>query len=136
MIWKTKTHEFTATVCQRTGKTCPALARMARAIAQAMETATPAATPDFQVEGSSDLTHCAQGCTARFRAHREQIRVFCGTDAGAPIEILDGYAEMMFGTALTALPADLLADPPCAMLEVSARTPQPAVQVSGHMAVY
>lgn len=34
MIWKTKTHEFSATVCQRTGKTCPALARLARSISK------------------------------------------------------------------------------------------------------
>ncbi len=135
MIWKTKTHEFTATVCQKTGKTCPAMARMARAITQAMETASPATTPDFEIEGSSELAHCAQGCTARFRAQAGQIRIFCGTDADTPIEPLDGYAELMFGTTFASLPADLLTTPPCAMLEVSVLTKQPVTQAAQHMAL-
>ncbi len=135
MIWKTKTHEFTATVCQKTGKTCPALARMASAIAQAMETAVPATTPDFEIEGSSELTHCPEGCTARFQAQTDRIRVFCGTDVEASIDTLDGYADMMFGTTFSAMPADLLANPPCAMLEVSALAPQPVTGTTEHMAL-
>jgi len=135
MIWKTKTHEFTATVCRKTGKTCPALARMARAITQAVETASLATTPDFEIEGCGELAHCAQGCTARFRAHADQVRVFCGTDADTPITMLDGYANRMFGTTCAPLPAGHLPNPPCAMLEVSVLESQPAAQIAEHLAL-
>ncbi|WP_037315037.1 hypothetical protein [Ruegeria halocynthiae] len=133
MIWKTKTHQFTATVCQRTGKTCPALARLARAMTVAMKTAAPTTTPEFQVEGSSDLTYCPEGCTARFWAQKDQIRVFCGTCADTPTKTLDGYADMMFGTSFTPLPAGVLTDLPCAMLEVSSLVPRPAAPISEHL---
>ncbi|WP_271949778.1 hypothetical protein [Ruegeria faecimaris] len=124
MIWKTKTHEFTATVCQRTGKPCPALARMARAMAEAMATATPAASKTFEVEGTSDLTHCTEGCTARFRAQSEQIRVYCGTSTDTPTEMLDAYGDMMFGPEFIQKSAGFLSEPPCAMLDVSTLPPR------------
>lgn len=133
MIWKTNTHEFAATVCQRTGKPCPALARMARALTQAVSTARPVTTSEFQVEGSSELTHCAEGCTARFRACPDQVRVFCGTNPGIETEMLDDYADMMFGTSFATLPAGLLANPPCAMLEASVLAPRPQAEPQ-HMA--
>ncbi|WP_170774699.1 hypothetical protein [Ruegeria lacuscaerulensis] len=126
MIWKTKTHEFTATVCQKTGAPCPALARMARALTDAMATARPATTDAFEIEGSSDLTHCAEGCSARFRAQPDQIRVFCGVAADTPAERLDRYADMLFGADFTAHAASLLPTPPCAMMEVVTTAPQPA----------
>ena len=135
MMWKTKTHQFTATVCQRTGRTCPALAQMARAVVQAMETAIPATTPQFELEGNSELTHCTQGCFARFRAQADQIRVFCGTDADTPIETLDDYADMMFGLEFTTRPANLLPTPPCAMLEVSTLAQNPVAQPERHVAL-
>ncbi len=135
MIWKTKTHQFTATVCQKTGKTCPALAQMARAVVQAMEAAVPASTPDFELEGSSELAHCAQGCFARFRAQADQVRVFCGTDVDTAIETLDDYADMMFGLEFTTRPAKLLPTPPCAMLEASIIAQSPVVQPERHAAL-
>lgn len=125
MIWKTKTHKFSATLCQRTGQPCPALARMARAIAHSMETARPVTQDCFEVEGSSELNHCAEGCMARFRANPDQIRVFCGTDTGADVEVLDRYADMLFGIDTTALPASGLTTPPCAMIEVLSLDPTP-----------
>ena len=123
MIWKTNTYKFSATVCQRTGKTCPALARMARAIAQAMATARPVTSPDFQVEGSSELTHCELGCTARFDARPALIRVYCGTTPDSPTDSLCTYAEMMFGNRTAAVPAQIVGIPPCAMLQATAITP-------------
>jgi len=125
MIWKTKTHQFTATVCQKTGKPCPALAQMARAVVQAMEAAVPATTPDFEVEGSSELAYCAQGCMARFRAQKDLIRLFCGTSTDASVDRLDEYADMMFGPDVTMRPAGMLTTPPCAMLEVTTLTQDP-----------
>ena len=130
MIWKTRTHEYTATVCQRTGKTCPALARMARAMAQAMAEAHPVATSEFEIEGSSELTHCPEGCTARFRAQPDQMRVFCGTDAAANTKQLDDYADMIFGTDIQTMPSGVIETPPCAMLEVLALRPRQPVQMA------
>lgn len=126
MIWKTGTHQFTATICQRTGKTCPALARAARAIVQAMATAGPATTDAFEVEGSTDLAHCLQGCAARFHAQHDQVRIYCGVDAEIGLDRLDDYAELMFGTALPSLPATMMDNPPCAMLEAVTLAPQQA----------
>ncbi|CUK11204.1 hypothetical protein RUE5091_03390 [Ruegeria denitrificans] len=134
MIWKTKTHQFTATVCQKTGKTCPALAQMARAIVQAMDAAVPATTPDFEFDGNSELAYCAQGCRARFRAQKDLIRVFCGTGDETSLESLDDYADMMFGPDVIIRPAGILTTLPCAMLEVTKLQPiavaQPQQQVA------
>ncbi|WP_108861171.1 hypothetical protein [Ruegeria sp. Alg231-54] len=129
MIWKTTTHEFTATLCQKTGKTCPALAQMARALAEAMATAQPMTTSEFEVDGSSELTHCDEGCTARFRASPARIRVYCGANTGASADTLDEYADMMFGPDFSTLPAGVLAALPCAMLQASALVPCPSHQV-------
>lgn len=129
MNWKTKTHEFTATICQHTGKTCPALARLARAMAGALEQAGPATTAEFEIEGSSELTHCPKGCTARFRARRDHIRVYSGAGAGTSIDALDGYANMIFGTGFTTLPSSAISDRPCAMLEAWAIEPRKTVQI-------
>ncbi|WP_299948219.1 hypothetical protein [uncultured Ruegeria sp.] len=120
MIWKTNTHKFSATICQRTGKNCPALARMARALASSMAKADPKTTERFEIEGSCDLTHCPNGCTARFRARPDEIRVYCDVDSDAKIEHLDGYADLLFGTDACAIPAGTLSRPPCAMLEALA----------------
>lgn len=124
MIWKTKTHEFSSTLCQRTGKPCPALARLARAMVDAIETAGRCATQDFEIEGSSDLHHCPEGCTARFHARRDQIRLFSGIDAEAPVDGLDRYADVFFGSEFRTLTSDTLATRPCAMLQVRSHAPQ------------
>lgn len=119
MIWKTQTHQFTATLCQRTGQTCPALARAARALTQAMASATPTASEDLEIDGSIELTHCARGCSARFRASAELIRFYCDADPETTPEALEGYAELMFGTRLAPLPAKGINAIPCAMLEAT-----------------
>lgn len=124
MIWKTNTHQFTATICQRTGKTCPALAQVARAVVQAVATATPVTTAEFEVEGNADLTHCAQGCTARFQARPDRVRVYCGTDPEVSCDRLDDYAELMFGTEFMTLSAQSIITPPCAMLQAEVLAPR------------
>ena len=118
MIWKTNTHKFSATICQRTGKNCPALARLARALATSVGKAGPTTTAGFGIEGSCDLTHCASGCTARFRSGPEETRVFCDADSDVAIDHLDSYADLMFGTDSHPIPGGTLSRPPCAMLEV------------------
>lgn len=129
MIWKTTTHEFTATLCQKTGKTCPALARMARALTDAISTAQPVTTSTFEVDGSSDLTHCGEGCTARFRASPSRIRVYCGANADDSADMLDDYADMMFSPEFATLPTGALTTLPCAMLEASALAPRPSQHI-------
>ncbi|WP_170468040.1 hypothetical protein [Ruegeria arenilitoris] len=126
MIWKTHTHEYTATLCQKTGKPCPALAQLARAITQAMDAAQPVTTSEFEMDGSSELSHCGEGCTARFRASPARIRVYCGTNAEDSAETLEGYADMMFGADFAMLPAGALTTAPCAMLEARALAPRPS----------
>ncbi len=120
VIWKTKTHQFSATICQRTGRTCPALAQVARALATSTTEAATATSSDFEIEGSSELGFCPAGCTARFRASRDEIRVFCGADPDVETEKLDNYADLLFGTSVHSVSADTLANPPLAMLEALA----------------
>jgi hypothetical protein len=103
---------------------------MARAMAQAMAEAHPVTTSEFEIEGSSELTYCPEGCTARFRAQPDQMRVFCGTDAAANTKQLDDYANMIFGTDIQTMPSGIIATPPCAMLEVLALKPREPVQMA------
>ncbi|MDA7966901.1 hypothetical protein [Ruegeria sp.] len=132
MIWKTDTHQFTATICQRTGKTCPALAQVARAAVQAIATAAPATTAEFEVEGTADLTHCTQGCTARFQARPDRVRVYCGADPEVNGDCLNDYAELMFGSAFTTLPSHAISTPPCAMLQAEILAPRDPTPVESH----
>ncbi len=133
MIWKTETHEFTATVCQRTGKPCPALARMARVMAQAMAQAANVTTEAFEIEGDSTLTHCPEGCMARFRAQQDQIRVYCGADPETGMNLLDNYADMIFGLEFSAMASGTICKPPCALLEATVLTPPAAAQEPQHV---
>lgn len=123
MIWKTKSHEYSATVCQRTGKTCPALARLARSISEAMAQAVSATSEDFEFEGNSALSHCAEGCMATIRARSDSVRVFCGAHPDTAIRDLDAYADLIFGPTFSTLPSGIVANPPCAMIEVSTIRP-------------
>lgn len=126
MIWKTGTHEFSATLCQKTGRTCPALAGMARALAKAMDAASPATTDEFEIEGSSALSHCAEGCDARFRADGSKIRIYCGADADTPSDRLEDFADLMFeGRDRTMLAGTMRT--PCAMLQALAIAPRAVV---------
>ncbi|NOD32949.1 MULTISPECIES: hypothetical protein [unclassified Ruegeria] len=127
MIWKTKTHEYSATVCQRTGKTCPALARLARSISEAMKQATAATSDGFEFEGGSELSHCTQGCHATFRAQSDRIRIFCDTQPEAEPQDLNAYADLIFGNTFSTLPSGIITDPPCAMIDVAKLRPRKPV---------
>lgn len=133
MIWKTKTHEYSATVCQRTGKTCPALARLARSVSEAMTQATAATGDEFEFDGGSELAHCAEGCHATIRAQSDRIRIFCGTQSEVQPEDLNAYADLIFGNTFTTLPSGLIADPPCAMIEVVTLRPRKPVHAPEHL---
>ena len=134
MIWKTKTHQYSATLCQRTGKPCPALARLARAMVDAVDAGSRCATSEFEIEGSSELQHCAEGCTARFRACSDQIRLYCGVDAEAQTQSLDLYGDMIFNPGFSTLSSGSVPDHPCAMLEVRAIAPKLARFAPAHAA--
>ncbi len=82
-----------------------------------MAEAAPATQEDFEIEGRSELSFCSSGCTARFRARSDEIRVFCGADADADMARLDSYADLLFGTQPSAVGAGFLTNPPHAMLE-------------------
>ncbi len=127
MIWKTTTHRFTATICQHTGKPCPALARMSRALVEAVAQAGPSTTEDFEIEGNAELTHCPDGCTARFRANPNLVRIYCGSDPQTDTDLLERYADLMFGSGLDSLPANTMTTMPCAMLEALALSPHGSV---------
>jgi len=135
MIWKTKTHEYAATLCQKTGRPCPALARLARAVTDAMSQAVPTTTPDFGFDGSAELGHCPTGCIARFRAQRDEIRIFCGSEEHTSLDRLDDYADMMFGPEYHALATDLACAPPCAMLQVTPLEPRASVRITEQVSV-
>lgn len=117
MIWKTNSHIFTATLCRHTGRTCPALARMAEKLAQAMDKAKPVTTEDFEIEGNSTLKNCPHACSARFRASHERIRIFCDVGADEDGNRLDQFADTLLSPEAVMLPAGWLAQPPCALLE-------------------
>ena len=128
MIWKTKTHEYSATVCQRTGKTCPALAQLARSVSEAMTQATATTNDGFEFDGGSELAYCTEGCHATIRAQSDKIRIFCGTKSEAQPEDLNAYADLIFGNTFTTLPSSAVANPPCAMIEVATLRPRKTVQ--------
>ncbi len=117
MMWKTNSHLFTATMCQHTGKPCPALAQMACNLAKSMSASTTVTSKDFEIEGSVSLGHCAKGCNAVFTAGHDRIRVFCGVPPETEIEGLDLFADMLLSTRVNAMPSCSLAKHPCAILE-------------------
>lgn len=95
MIWKTDTHLLTATTCQHTGSTCPALVRMAENLTQAMTTAKPVTTEDFEIQGNNTLTHCPKACPAKFQASHDRIRIFCGVAEEADMGRLNLFADAL-----------------------------------------
>lgn len=129
MIWNTKDHQFTATLCQNTGLPCPALARMAKKLVQAMTHAHAVATDEFELEGSGVLNHCPTECIARYSARHDRIRVFCGVDEQADLNALNRFADALLGDGDCGFPASS-APRPCAMIEVEARPSAQTVQRS------
>ncbi|MEM7317551.1 MAG: hypothetical protein AAF408_00870 [Pseudomonadota bacterium] len=121
MIWTTKTHSYASTVCRHSGEPCPALARLAEKLADALMQARPATTDDFTIEGSVKLPQGQTDCTARFCASHDRIRIFCGVDSEAELGWLDRLADALFSHGETAcLPSG--GPIPSAMVEVLPRT--------------
>ncbi|SDE11317.1 hypothetical protein [Ruegeria marina] len=105
MIWTTDTHNFSATLCQRTGKPCSALAAMAQNLAHAMNKAEATTGQDFEIEGEFSLPTCPGGCRALYAASHRRIRVFCGVTETAETSWLNRMADALMdpqGQVLTA----------------------------------
>lgn len=128
MIWKTKTHLISSTVCNRTGQPCPALAELADNLTRAMNAVKPTTTQDFEIEGDVVLNGCSVECSARFRASHEQLRVFCGVSPEAEIDMLDKFADALFSSEGPALVARRNETHPCAMVEATPITDSSARQ--------
>ncbi|MBE1285653.1 MAG: hypothetical protein GJ676_20240 [Rhodobacteraceae bacterium] len=129
MIWKNKTHRFSASVCRHTGKPCPAAARVVRALAQAVDSAGRAASPDFEIEGSLDLDGCQRNCTARYSGNADMIRMYCDVSEQAEATMLDHMADALFSDDFIALPSVPSDEVPCAMLQAQTRRDARPAQV-------
>ena len=116
MIWKTNSHLFTATVCQHTGETCPAVQRMVEKLSQAMVASKPMTSDDFEIEGNSVLKHCPMECPARFTASHDRIRIFCGVTPEAETDDLNRFADTLFDLHPRPLAAGTF-QRPCAIAE-------------------
>ncbi|GAA6193407.1 hypothetical protein [Phaeobacter sp. NW0010-22] len=112
------TQSLMATTCKHTGKTCPALSRMAEKLAQAMEAARPMTAEDFEIAGNSVLKHCPQHCPAYFHASHDRIRIFAGIAEGANTIALDQMADAMFDAGHKSGFAATQQKAPCAMVEI------------------
>ncbi|MGR3614775.1 MAG: hypothetical protein ACU0BB_01870 [Paracoccaceae bacterium] len=116
MIWKTKTHEFTATICMRTGKPCPMAARTLKSLTHAASEAMRGSGEAFEMEGAIELTGCAPGCTARFGISSSLVRLFCDVDAEAELASLNRLADALMKDGNT-LPSSNIDARPVAMLQ-------------------
>lgn len=117
MIWKTNTHLFSATVCQHTGKNCPAVNRMAEKLAQAIAASKPITTDDFEIEGDSVLKHCPHDCHARFVATHDRIRIFCDVTSEIETSDLNRFADALLKPSSGPITL-ALSQSPCALVEV------------------
>lgn len=127
----TETHHFSQSICMHQGSSCPALSRMLRALAAAVDKARPVTAPEFELCGESLLDGCARHCPARFVATHDRIRVFCDVRAAADTLSLDRFADSLFQPNAGAFSAAMLEHPPCAMGEAIPMLPQP--RPSTHM---
>ena len=122
MIWTDKTYDYSATLCQYTGKPCAALARLAGTLTQAIDRAVAAAGPEFEMEGSIAVNGCARDCTARFISSRTRTRLFCDIADDVPQVSLDRLADVMLGDAESpGFPALPTSHMPCSMLQADLR---------------
>lgn len=95
MIWTTETHQFSVTLCRRTGKPCPALSALALNLARAMQKAEPVTGQDFEIDGECELAACAEGCQAFYSASHSRIRIFCGVGETADFSWFDRLADAL-----------------------------------------
>lgn len=138
MIWKTKTHECTATICMKTGRPCPMAARALKSLTEATQQALDCAQDSFELEGSIALTGCSEGCAAFFHLAGAHVRVFCDVTDQSDARSLNRYAEMLFGeggsfpSGATTVPAALLQATPraVAMREDFRTMPETKIQLA------
>ena len=126
MIWTDKTYSYAATLCQHTGRPCPAAARIVKQLTQAVHRAGAATSPDFEIDGSADVQGCDRNCTARFVATQDQIRLFCGVSDDTANTTLDRIADALFDMS-SPLASPGAAHIPCAMLQARTRPTHPTV---------
>lgn len=112
-----QTHFFSETICTHTNSPCPAMGKMLRALAGALDKARPTTQEDFEISGESRLDGCSRQCAARFFASHERIRVFCDVNAEADQNRLDQFADMLLSPTSSGLPASGLNPYPCALGE-------------------
>ncbi|MDP5218364.1 hypothetical protein Q5Y75_14120 [Ruegeria sp. 2205SS24-7] len=132
MIWTKNKQTFAATQCLKTGKPCPALARMVDRLATAMSSARSVTAADFEIEGSAQLFHCGQDCTALYRANHARIRMYAGVAETTDLDVMGRYADAMMDPEGRGFPAPGIA-PPCAMVE--ARLPRAEQENTAQAAV-
>ena len=118
-----QTHHFSETTCRHIGGPCPAMTRMLRALAGALDKARPVTQEDFEICGESILDGCSRECPARFFATHDRIRVFCDVSAEADRRKLDQFADALLSPRSTGFPAGQTATYPCALGEA---LPKPA----------
>jgi hypothetical protein len=117
MIWKDKTHEFTPTVCMQTGRPCPAMARILRALTRSVASSAKMCDPNFLIEGCIDLDGCAHVCTARYSASGARVRLYCNAGEEVAQLALDRYADLALGQSATGIPTRQISVYPCALSE-------------------
>ncbi|MCG6559969.1 hypothetical protein MB818_17295 [Ruegeria sp. 1NDH52C] len=120
MIWTTRTHEFAATLCRRTGRPCPALSALAENLARALRQAEPMTDAGFAIEGHCEMPPCGAGCMARYAASHSRIRVFCGVDEDTALSHLNRFADALMTPDGAGFAAGL-GPVPCAMAEARPR---------------
>lgn len=133
MIWADKSHNYAATQCRHTGRTCPAAARMMRKLAGAMAAAKPMTEDDFEITGTTDLNGCPRRCAARYEASHHGIRLFAGVDEAADSAALNRLADALLNPDGRPLPGSGQTPVPCAMLDAKPRPaaaarPQPGAR--------
>lgn len=111
------THHFSESICSHLGAPCPAMHRMLRALAGALEKAKPLTEDDFEICGASELDGCNRQCPARFFATHDRIRVFCGVSAEGDRSGLDRFADSLLSPDAVNIPTGRFAELPCAFGE-------------------
>lgn len=90
-------YDAIATICQRTGRQCPAALSAADQLARAASLAC-ATEPAFCMTGQLMLEGCAQGCAAQFTLNGTHIELFCGVEADVDIAALCAFSDSFLGT--------------------------------------
>lgn len=119
--------ELLQTICRHTGRPCAAAMAVARDLLRADHMARQA-SPGFEVTGETRLTGCPATCPAVFSLSPRGVALFCGVDAGADTDRLEGFAQAFLGGSAPpqgGLPQLAATEQPLAIV-LSVPTPAPA----------